>query len=258
MNFDGRGGPVGGPHAKSAPPVPAGAAKQEGRKEPEKSKEAKIKILNLADWLGTWSYHPPEGRVKAPSFSDLKSQFPAVLPGGLAYERATPPPAAVERLVPPGERPDYDDWVYKDEHAHRRDRPHWHWDGADPLFHAGKAWGAVAAGHWSWMLESDRRWWTLGDGAQRLVRHDGAWWWRTDGGWFLLKGGQPWAWRRFPEWEGQGFIHPTRGTQVVYSADAARVAVITPGQDTVVFDTASGAVLARFPPEPRGRPPLPE
>lgn len=259
VNFDGRAGTAGSRRAAAAPPVPAGGPIQAGRKEQQpRAKAPAEKIFSLADWLGIWAYHPPEGRVTPPSFAALKTSFPPSLPGGRGFDHGTPAPAMLEHIAPPGERPDYDDWLYKDDHSRRGDKPHWHWDGAAPVFHAGKAWGVVAGGHWAWMLEADRRWWTLGDGAQRLVRHDQGWWWRTEDGWFLLKGGQPWAWRSFPEWKGQGFIHPNHGTQVVYSADASRVAVLTPGQDTMVFDAASGQVLARFPPEQVGRPPLPD
>ncbi|MDE2291238.1 MAG: hypothetical protein KGL53_04075 [Elusimicrobia bacterium] len=100
---------------------------------------------------------------------------------------------------------------------------------------------------WAWELPGGRTWWAKAQGAPALARHQGAWWWRTEDGWFLLKGGQAWAWRHVPGWEGGGFFHPGTGTEVVYSADGKRLAVITPHQDTLVFDALTGALLARIP-----------
>lgn len=234
----------------STTPVPSWSPAE--RKKPPEEKAAKPpKPPTLGDWLGKGALKAPRQRMNAPSFTPLKVLFPERLPDGRPYERASPPPLAAEALVPPDDRPLYEDWLYADARRKVGSKPHWHQDGSDWLYHAGKAWGAPKDGRWSWLLEYERRWWTVADGAQRLVRHDGAWWWRTKDGWFLLKGGEPWAWRRFPEWEGHGFIHPTRGTQVVYSADGARLAVMTPGAETVVFDCATGEVLGRFPPGAR-------
>ncbi|MBI5596598.1 MAG: hypothetical protein HY928_10960 [Elusimicrobia bacterium] len=219
-------------------------------KPPKKEPEAKEpRPLTLADWIGKGAVKAPTGKLEAPSFSALRALFPERLPDGRSYERGTPGPAVLEALAPPEERPGYEDWLDKDERRRRKAEPHWHMDGKDWVFHAGKAWGLTAEGRWAWMVEAGRRWWTVADGAQRMVRHQDSWWWKTKDGWFLLKGGEPWAWRHFPEWEGDGVIHPTRGTQVVYSADGERVAVITPGQDTQVFDARTGDLLASFPPE---------
>ncbi len=44
-----------------------------------------------------------------------------------------------------------------------------------------------------------------------------------------------------------GFIHPKSGTRIVYSADGLRVAVITPGRGSRVFDARTGRLLAYFP-----------
>lgn len=222
-------------------PKPAKKEKEGVAKEP--------KPPTLSDWIGKGAIKAPTGKLEAPSFSPLRALFPERLPDGRTYERATPAPAVLETLTPPEDRPSYADWLDKDAKRGRKAEPHWHMDGKEWVFHAGKAWGLTGGGRWTWMLESGRRWWTVADGAQRMVRHQDSWWWKTKDGWFLLKGGEPWAWRHFPEWEGDGVIHPTRGTQVVYSADGERVAVITPGQDTLVFDARTGGLLARFPPE---------
>lgn len=229
----------------SSAAVPSWSPKE--REKPKKPLEKPKAPLTLSDWIGKGPLKAPTGKPKPPTFSPLKALFPNLLPDGRAYERATPPPAVLELVTPPEERPDYEAWLEKDEHRGRKAEAHWHQDGKTWLLHAGKAWGIAEGGGWSWMLSAERRWWTVADGAQRMLRHDGAWWWRTKDGWFLLKGGEPWAWRHFPEWQGQGVIHPTRGTQVVYSADGGRVAILTPGQETVVFDALSGEVLARFP-----------
>lgn len=248
-DFDGRrAGGASGRLTRNTAAVPASSwSPAERKKEPAEKAAKPPKPPTLSDWLGRGTLKAPGRRLKPPTFTPLKDLFPARLPDGRPYERATPPPEAVESLVPPDERPLYEDWLDADERKKRGSKPHWHQDGADWLFHAGKAWGAPREGRWSWLLEYDRRFWTVADGAQRLARHGEAWWWRTEDGWFLLKGGQAWAYRHFPEWEGHGFIHPTKGTQVVYSADGARLAVLTPGRDTVVFDAATGEVLARFP-----------
>ena len=222
-------------------PKPEKKEKEAGAKEP--------KPPTLSDWIGKGAIKAPTGKLEAPSFSPLRALFPEKLPDGRSYERATPAPAVLETLTPPEERESYEDWLDKDAKRGRKAEPHWHMDGKEWVFHAGKAWGLSEGGRWAWMVESGRRWWTVADGAQRMVRHQDSWWWKTEDGWFLLKGGEPWAWRHFPEWEGDGVIHPTKGTQVVYSADGGRVAVLTPGRDTMVFDARTGELLAQFPPE---------
>ncbi len=83
---------------------------------------------------------------------------------------------------------------------------------------------------------------------------------KESGIWFVVHDGQPWAWRHFQDWDAQGLFQPGSGTEMVYSNDFSRVAVITPGTGAEVFDAASGREVARIPKErmpPRRRPKIP-
>ncbi|MFC1679982.1 hypothetical protein ACFL2T_07220, partial [Elusimicrobiota bacterium] len=76
--------------------------------------------------------------------------------------------------------PKYERWLEKDENRGRKDEPHWHIDSENvPYYHMGKAWGRADGGRWTWMLKKGSRWWTVADGAQRMVRYRERWWWRT-------------------------------------------------------------------------------
>lgn len=207
----------------------------------------------LSDWLGKGALKPPAGKLKAPTFAPLKKLFPPSLPDGKPYARKTPPPSHLEKLAPPDEQPLYERWLEKDDNRGRKDEPHWHINGRNtPFLHAGKSWGRADRGRWTWMIKSDRRWWTVADGAQRMVRHRDRWWWKTRDGWFLLHEGRPWVWRYFAEWRRRGYLQPKSGTAVVYSADGRRVALITPGQGARVFDARTGGLLGSYP-EKRAR-----
>ena len=81
----------------------------------------------------------------------------------------------------------------------------------------------------------------------RPGRHQNLWWLRESGVWLILHEGEPWAWRRFQDWGGDGLFHPGTGTEIVYSPDLSRAAVITPGEGAVVYDARSGAELGRIP-----------
>ncbi len=220
-------------------------AKKKGKKAPRKLKPPK-----LSDWI-KGPLKPPTGKLEAPGFAFLKKAFPQALPDGKAFVRSTPKPKHLEKLRVPEEHPKYARWLEKDKNRERAGSlkwPHWHIDSQNvPFYHLKKAWGRADSGRWSWMLKHKRRWWTVGDGAQRLVRHSERWWWKTADGWFLLHRGQPWAYRHFAEWKRDGFIHPQSGTRIVYSADGLRVAVITPGRGSRVFDARTGKLLAYFP-----------
>jgi len=134
-----------------------------------------------------------------------------------------------------------------------------HWD-ADQ-WHAGAARGLVRGKGWTWLYRDGARWWALaGRGPTAVLRHDGAWWTKERGVWFLLHDGEPWAWRSFHDWDAQGLFQPGSGTEMVYSKDLKRVAVVAPGEGAEVFDARSGAVLDRIPESempPRRRPKLP-
>jgi hypothetical protein len=133
-----------------------------------------------------------------------------------------------------------------------------HWDGG--LWHDGPVRGLERGGGWLWLERENSRWWAFAGGRAEL-RHDGVWWTKERGIWFVVHDGAPWAWRPFQDWDAQGLFHPESGTEMVYSRDYSRVAVIAPGEGAEVFDAATGDQLARIPEErmpPRRRPRAPE
>lgn len=195
----------------------------------------------LRAWLGK-ALKPPEGELRAPSFDPLKNEVPGRMPDGEPVKKETPLPPVVEGVRPPSEAPEYERW--KKESA--RQEPHWHKSADETLYyHKGRQWGSAREGGWVWLVPFYRRWWTEADGAQGLVRHQEHWWWKTRDGWFMLHGGEPWSYRRFPDWRREGFWNPGSGVKMVYSEDAARVALIAPGGAWVVYDAADGKELAR-------------
>ncbi len=195
----------------------------------------------LKSYLGK-ALKPPEGALRAPSFSHLKNAFPERAPDGGAIQRGTPLPAVVEGMRLPSEVPEFEQW--RKEPVERT--PHWHRGGAGTLFfHKGKDWGSPAQSGWVWMVPYYRRWWTVADGAQRLIRHQEHWWWKTRDGWFVLHGGEPWSYRHFPDWKRAGFWNPGSGVKMLYSEDASRVALIAPNGTWIVYDAADGREVVR-------------
>ncbi|MFH1726166.1 MAG: hypothetical protein ABII00_16275 [Elusimicrobiota bacterium] len=222
--------------------------KRSAKENEAKKKEPKLKEPKLSDWLGKKPIKRPTAKMEAPTFASLKHAFPPSLPDGKPFESKTPRPAHLEKLIPPGEHEKYERWLEKDKHRGRGDEPHWHIDEENtPFLHVGKSWGRSDGGRWSWMILSNRRWWTVADKAQRMARHGGRWWWRTESGWFLLHEGEPWAYRHYARWQRDGLIHPNEETTLAYSEDARRVAVTTPGEGTRVFDAHTGEALVLFP-----------
>jgi len=136
-----------------------------------------------------------------------------------------------------------------------RDRnPRPHWDGG--VWHRGAERGLAREDAWLPLRLEGGRWWAFAGGGAQL-RHDGVWWTKQRGVWLVVHEGRPWAWRSFQDWGAQGLFQPDSGTEMVYSQDFARVALITPGQGAVVYDAATGETLARIPEErmpPRRRP----
>ena len=134
-----------------------------------------------------------------------------------------------------------------------------HWDG--DAWHDGDVRGLVRGGAWLRLQHDGARWWAFaGDQGPAQLRHDEVWWMKERGIWFVVHEGRPWAWRSFQDWDAQGLFEPGSGTEMVYSKDFARVAVITPGEGATVFDAATGEELARIPEEklpPRRRPKAP-
>jgi hypothetical protein len=137
----------------------------------------------------------------------------------------------------------------------RRAEPHWD----EKAWHDGPIRGLVRNGEWLSLAHDGSRWWAFAGGRAEL-RHDGVWWTKENGVWLVVHDGQPWAWRSFQDWGAQGLFHPNSGTEMVYSKDFARVAVITPGEGATVFDAATGEAFARIPEKrlpPRRRPKAP-
>ncbi len=136
--------------------------------------------------------------------------------------------------------------------------PHWDKD----QWHDGPARGLDQGGSWLWTYRDGARLWALaGQPAEPLLRRGGVWWMKHEGMWFVVHQGEPWALRNFADWGAQGLFHPATGTQIVYSSDYTRAAVITPGQGAEVFDARTGALIGSIPedrmPAPR-RPRAPE
>lgn len=138
----------------------------------------------------------------------------------------------------------------------RRSGPHW--DGGQ--WHDGAVRGVASGGGWTWLSRDGARWWALPAPGRAALRHEGAWWTKERGVWLLVHDGQPWVWRRFQDWDAQGLFHLGTGTEMVYSRDFARVALVTPGRGAAVFDARTGEEMARIPEEempPRRRPRMP-
>lgn len=126
-----------------------------------------------------------------------------------------------------------------------RDRdPRPHWDG--DAWHDGRERGLSAGGAWLPLRLDHGRWWAYAGGGAQL-RHDGVWWAKARGVWFVVHEGRLWAWRSFQDWDAEGLFQPDTGTEMVYSRDFARAAVITPGQGAMVYDAATGEPLGQIP-----------
>jgi len=217
---------------------------------PKKQKKEIIpKAPTVSKLLGTGSLAPPSDSTakKAPSFSKLKDAFPPTLPDGKSYDKKTPPPFHVETVSPPNEHDLYERWLEIDSNKNRKKGDaHWHGDGNDILFmHYGKVWGSPKKRRWSWTVKQGTKWWTLADGAQRMVRHKTLWWWKTEFGWFPLVEGKPRGAAFAPDWKRKGLLK--KGWTVKFSEDLSRVAVTTPGLGTTVFDARTGQYISLVP-----------
>ncbi len=136
-------------------------------------------------------------------------------------------------------------------------RPGAHWDGDQ--FHDGGVRGLVRDGGWLWLRRDRGNWWAFAGGRAEL-RRDGVWWTKERGLWFVVHDGTEWARRSFQDWDAEGLFHLESGTEMVYSRDFSRVALVTPGEGAEIFDAATGEKLAdipeaRMPPRRRPRTP---
>jgi hypothetical protein len=212
---------------------------------PKEKQPPKAKAVTLSKLIGTGALTPPKPETirKAPSFNPLKGAFPPALPDGKAYERKTPAPGHVETISPPDEHDLYERWLEIDENKKRKkDQAHWHGDGKSILYmHFDKVWASPKDRRWSWLVKSGSKWWTVADGAQRMLRYKERWWWRTEFGWFPLAEGKAVAAGFAVDWKRKGLL--AKGWSLKFSKDLARVAVATPGVGTTVFDARTGQYL---------------
>ncbi len=195
----------------------------------------RFKPIRLDRALGPYAIRPP-GDVAGPTLAQLSPRQPLAKPDGKPARWTEAPLRWLETVDPAAPAPP----------CRKRDG-HWHGEQEGRFYHAGIGRGLALDDAWLWLARLERRWWALPD-AERApwLRHRGRWWVRDDGVWFVLHEGESWAWRHFARWEAEGLIHPGTGTAIVYSADYARAAVITPGEGAVLFDALSGAELARW------------
>lgn len=161
----------------------------------------------LARLLGKGALRPPKGPFQPPDFSALERQLPlAGAPASLAE---------IEASIPSKREP------------------------------AGKL--RLAEGTLAWIKpHGAQQWIKASPTAPELLRHDEHWWWQREGIWFVIHDGQPWGLRYFDEWRREGLVNPASGTQILYSADASKAAVLTPGQGAVLFDVKTGQELASW------------
>lgn len=226
------------------------------KRPPPKKKKAKVKkpaTPTVAKLLGTRSLRPPPPNTskRAPSFSGLKKAFPNSLPDGKPFNRSTPSPEHVESITPPNEHDLYERWLEIDEHKNRKkDQAHWHGDGKSILYmHYGTVWASPKKARWSWIVKRGTKWWTIADGAQRMVRHKNLWWWKTEFGWFPLVEGKALAAAFAVDWKRKGLL--TKGSTLKFSQDMTRVAVTTPKKGTTVFDARTGQYVGTVPQKAR-------
>ncbi len=211
-----------------------------GRNRPRPRAQGRFRPILLSKLLGLGSIRPPPDDLTPPKFSfperipdegPLGEKIPGGRPAALDLESVRPP-------VIPGRC---------------GKKIHWHADSGGALRHEGPLWGHWARQRWSWLLKHERRWWLEvppqareGADVPPLARQGNHWWWKAGGRWFLLHQGEPWAYRSFESLRSEGLIHPETGTRMIYSADAKRVAVVTPGLGAVLFDAETGTELARW------------
>ncbi|MDX6770397.1 MAG: hypothetical protein SF051_12755, partial [Elusimicrobiota bacterium] len=215
---------------------PTAAARERSRRE-RPGRAPRFRPLRLDRLLGPLAIRPPDAAVAGPTLAELSPRQPLAKPDGRPARWTEAPLRWLESVDPDGAAAPSD----------RRRDGHWHADEDPPVYHAGPGRGLAREDAWLWLSRLERRWWALPDaGRAPWLRHRGRWWTRERGVWFVLHEGEAWAWRRFARWEAEGLIHPGTGTAIVYSADFARAAVVTPGRGAVLFDAVSGAEIARW------------
>lgn len=211
----------------------------------------RFRPILLSRMLGKGALRPPKGVGKSPDFAALREKIPHRLPDGKIIKPVLPSPAEIEALAPPDAK----------ALAGKPPEParfHWHQDGPVSYFHEQSIWGRWSGGHWTWLGRSDNRWWIEAPASKALLWHAQHWWWKNKEMWFLLHEGEPWGYRYFAEWKEEGLIHPGSGTQMIYSSDGSRVALVTPGHGAVLFDAETGRELGRWSEEQMPKRPSPK
>lgn len=241
-----RRGALVGRESKAPSPFTADAPVRQGRgrrERPRLRRSRRFRPLLLATLLGSRPLTPPPPGLRPPAALDgLAALRPSKDASGAPVPAAPAGLAGLDQVDP--------------EKLHRDRRAGAHWDGDE--WHDGAARGLKSGDDWRWLYRDGPRWWALtGDPERPALRHDGLWWTKAGGVWFVVHDGEPWAWRPFQDWGAQGLFSPATGTEMVYSRDLSRVAVITPGDGAEVFDARTGAALGRIPEDrmpPRRRP----
>lgn len=199
----------------------------------------RFRPLLLSRLLGKKSIRPPKGPLKAPGFDLLIGRIPSRTDLNAPVDPRFETPRAIENILPPGLK------SFPEPREALKDF-HWHGNASERFYHSGSDWGRAGPSGWAWFKRAQGRWWIQASPESVLVRHSSRWWWQANGVWFLLHEGQPWGYRYFPEWQSEGLINPGSGTIMIYSADGARIALVTPGRGAVVFDAYSGLEVSRL------------
>lgn len=208
------------------------------RRATRKSKSAtarrRVRPLLLSKLLGRDALRPPSSSIVPPDLSGLQGRKPLLLPDGASVPTRTYELDRIEASDP-----------RRAQAACRRRAPHWD---IGPRWHDGAAHGLIADARWLWLWKEQTRWWAVPEAEFKaaLLRHRGLWWSKQRGVWFALHDGELWTWRRFSRWDAEGLLRLADGVELVYSADFAKVAVITPGEGAVLYDAATGAELGEW------------
>jgi hypothetical protein len=223
-------------HKSKAGPKPKAERKAQAEPKAQTLKSSQLRPVLLSKVLGMDAIRPPKANLKIPDFSRLAEQAPRAGPDGKPLSLSPAQAKSLETMRPP------------DESTTDCRKPGRHWDsGPQPAYHEGQAWGLQRDGGWLWLKKSGKNWWAwTAPNEPTWLWHAGHWWWRSDGIWFMLHQGEVWGYREFGERRAEGLIHPGTGTQLEYSADGKRVAMITPGDGAWLFDAVSGAVVGRW------------
>lgn len=211
---------------------PAPRPRREVRK--TAAKPRRFRPLRLSQLLGGKALRPPPSSLRPPvGLAGLELKRPFFDAAGRVVPAPSREVGALEAVTP-------------EEMASDR-RQDAHWDGE--TWHERHAHGLTRDGGWLWLLKDRQRWWGLA-ARTSLVRHQSLWWLRQNDVWLVLHEGEPWAWRHFQDWdEAEGLFHLGTGTEIVYSSDLSRAAVITPGEGAVIYDARSGAEIGSIPEE---------